>query len=372
MVVMSIAQRILLFAAPVLLVGCGTAPLASQPPTATLSARATEAVTPSPSAAEPAETTAATPDGTATASAQDTAEVIAFADDEAGVRDVWVMNADGSERRRVTQSAQDRVAIPNAWSPDGEQIAYAIGPPSSELYAFGIVNADGTGQRDFEQGIGATWSPDGTQLVFQDPSFTAPQIYVMDVPDGEPRVLTSGGSAVWSPDGAWVAFNTQPEQDQQQVAVIAPDGSALRELVPGYAPSWSPDGTDLTYFTGSASGAFEVRVVGVDGSRDRPLAAGEQPRWSPDGSRIAFLRADPTQQELQLWVAAADGTGEPVQLPIADYDFAWSPDGTRIAVGADDDGDGTSEIHVMAADGSSDEVIGPGDVPVWRPMPADG
>ena len=71
------------------------------------------------------------------------------------------MNADGSERRRLTQDGRGP-----AWSPDGKMIAFnredATGP---ELY---VMNADGSGKRslmrsDRMPGLSAgfpwAWSP---------------------------------------------------------------------------------------------------------------------------------------------------------------------------------------------------------------------
>ena len=298
--------------------------------------------------------------------------MIAFAaTDDAGVTDVWVMNADGSERRRVTRSAADRVAIPFAWSPDGAQIAFGIGPPFSEIYAIGFVNADGTEQREVVDGIGPAWSPDGTRLLYQDAGFEGTNIRIMELPNGEPRALWTGSGPVWSPDGESVAFTSEPMPDGQHVYVAPAAGGPPRDLALGYGPQWSRDGRQLTFFAGRTDGRFEVRVIGADGSDERVLAEGERPSWSPDGSRIAFLRVNAAVAELQLWVVPANGSAEPVQLPVGDYDFAWSPDGDRIAVGVDADGDGAAEIHVLSADGATDEVIGPGDRPTWRPAPAE-
>ena len=352
-------------AASLIITACGsTPPTATQPATPSVSARIATSSPEATRIAAPAATTSPTVPPTPAPSAQ----LIAFAGtDDAGATEVWVMNDDGSDRRQVTETAEDRVAIPSAWSPDGTQIAFAIGPPASELYASGIVNVDGTGQREVADGIGLQWSPDGSQAVFSDASFTAPQLHLMDLPDGEPLTLTQAAGGTWSPDGNLIAYNTQPEQDIQRVAVIAPDGTGLREITPGYGPSWSPDGAQLAYFIGTESGAFEVHVINLDGTGDRLVSEGQVPVWSPDGERIAFVRTDPAVGAIELWVAPADGASEPVQLPVGDYDFSWSPDGSQIAVGADADGDGVSEIHVVGIDGRSDVVIGAGDAPLWQP-----
>lgn len=50
---------------------------------------------------------------------------------ENGESDVWVMNQDGTDPIKVTR---DGTANAPTWSPDGKQIAYLAGRPSSDLY----------------------------------------------------------------------------------------------------------------------------------------------------------------------------------------------------------------------------------------------
>src|SRR5262249_492948 len=60
--------------------------------------------------------------------------------------------------------------------------------------------------------------------------------------------------------------------------------------------------------------------------------------WSPDGSRLAFASARHDTRDLDraedLWIAAADASGEPIKLTetVAAYLLpTWAPDGTRLA-----------------------------------------
>lgn len=104
------------------------------------------------------------------------------------------------------------------------------------------------------------WSPDGSTVVFTG----GPTLFQEESTNGNvwPRVLTipsTGGKvtpitpardrwiggATWSPDGEWIAF----QDDYETIAVVRPDGSARREIDLGYeviglswgvAPSPSP------------------------------------------------------------------------------------------------------------------------------------
>ena len=85
---------------------------------------------------------------------------------------VWVMNADGSDQRQLThptleQPAGSRGDYAGAWSPDGTRIAYSSDVDGDrEVF---VMNADGTDQRRLTRLRGAdspqAWLPDG-RIVF--------------------------------------------------------------------------------------------------------------------------------------------------------------------------------------------------------------
>ena len=68
---------------------------------------------------------------------------------------------------------------------------------------------------------------------------------------------------------------------------------------------------------------------------DTPGVREHAPAWSPDGKRVAYL-SDATG-EYEIYVRAADGSGEPKQLTKDGapwkFDPAWSPDGKKLAYG---------------------------------------
>jgi len=77
-------------------------------------------------------TTAWSPDG----------EQIAFASYRDGNWEIYIMNADGSDQRNVTDNPTSD-GLP-AWSPDGEQIAFTSEREGNfEIY---LMNADGSGE----------------------------------------------------------------------------------------------------------------------------------------------------------------------------------------------------------------------------------
>ncbi len=84
---------------------------------------------------------------------------IAFMSSGRGATDweIWVMNADGSNPQRLTNSRSNE-GLP-AWSPDGNSIAYVS--DQGGLWAIWVMNADGSNQRKL---VNMSGSPDGEIL----------------------------------------------------------------------------------------------------------------------------------------------------------------------------------------------------------------
>ncbi|MDP3069487.1 MAG: S9 family peptidase [Opitutaceae bacterium] len=101
------------------------------------------------------------------------------------------------------------------------------------------------------------------------------------------------------------------------------------------------------------------------------------PQISPDGARIAYVVTEVLKEEnrtnADLWVAKADGTGEPRRLtaaPKRDASPRWSPDGQWIAFESARDGE--TQIFLLPATGGGEArkltTISTGAAqPVWSP-----
>jgi len=239
---------------------------------------------------------------------------IAFVSERDGMSQIYIMNADGSDRRCLTQDHRQDHWYPH-WSPDGERIAFHSHQSSNvwSIYTIGVQGGDV--QRlthEDARDAGPVWSPDGTQIGF-DRDF---DLWIMNADGSNPRQITDDpgidGHADWSPDGSQIAL-TSERHGNPEIYVMSVDGSDLRRLTHDDAgdwwPNWSPDGTQIA-FKSDRDGDFEIYVINVDGTNLRQLtdntAEDGEPDWSPDGTQIAF--ESNRDGNFEIYVMNADGT----------------------------------------------------------------
>ena len=166
--------------------------------------------------------------------------------------DIWVMRADGSHERRL---AHDRGGLYDpAFAPDGKTLVVDGAGRGLFSVRLGSGAVDQlTGGRDFSP----DYSPDGRRIVFsayRDTTETT-ELYVVKADGSNVTRLTdddhSDDSPVFSPDGKLIAFThfttSKPhgedgdiKEEGARVTVIGADGGGAKELRPGFAPSWAP------------------------------------------------------------------------------------------------------------------------------------
>ncbi len=125
---------------------------------------------------------------------------IAFISDRAGSPHVYVMDQEGANLRSLTSGGfhtQPR------WSPKGDTIVYTARQGSHDLWA---INLDGSNPRRLTAGPGdnqgPTWAPNGRHLAFQSNRLGRWQIFTMLADGSEQAPLTRGAehtSPSWSP-----------------------------------------------------------------------------------------------------------------------------------------------------------------------------
>jgi Tol biopolymer transport system component len=110
---------------------------------------------------------------------------IVFASQAGGlVSAVWIMNADGSNKRRLTDAPLE-AGGPDI-SPDAKRVAFYSQQNTPRPAAVWVMNVDGSSQQRLTRGgLYAIYSPDGTKLVFAKGTLASGPInlYTMN-PDG--------------------------------------------------------------------------------------------------------------------------------------------------------------------------------------------
>jgi Tol biopolymer transport system component len=239
--------------------------------------------------------------------------------------DIFVLDLPtGSLRRLTSDPGQEINAV---WSPDGQKIAYRSNRDGRD--DIWLMDADGGNRRNLthtpdRDEYGATWSPDGKWLAFNasQPGLRGPLQLVVLRPDGTGRHVLRTAYAEfpdWSPNGRQLAFASMlpgglglnPDYD---IRVVNADGTGEHALgttpnVHEMYPRWSPDGARLAFMAGPVGvDSTTVWIMRADGAQRKEITSGNSalPGWSPDGRYIAFVRAG---EQNELLVVRPDGSG---------------------------------------------------------------
>ena len=216
---------------------------------------------------------------------------IAFTSNRDGNLEIYVMNADGTGVKNLTNN-------PNgdgnpAWSPDGSRIAFlSVRDGNHEIY---VMNADGTGVKNLTNNPNGdgnpAWSPDGSRIAFLSVRDGNHEIYVMNADGTGVKKLTNNpaGDAypAWSPDGSRIIFSSDRDGNEE-IYVMNADGTGVKNLTNNPADdgssAWLPDGSRVAFWS-ERDGNVEIYVMNADGTVVEKLTnnpAGDgYPEWSP-------------------------------------------------------------------------------------------
>jgi Tol biopolymer transport system component len=339
------------------------------------------------------------------------------------VNDIFVMNANGSGRKRLTATPNVNEVQP-AWSPGGRWIAFTGNKGVYAMRSNGrqmrLVAAKGV-QPSWKKGTNGivytrrtarwngfvlqtnlngkqtrwllrprldaspTWSPDGSQLAFTRDGV----VYIVSEDGMIPRSTgLKGADPAWSPDGERLvaAFGRDLEIANSDGTNPTPLDLKLdpAKYVSVSEPTWTAGAksneSSIAFTATDTSGIKNIFVVGLPAKSPKakagtleplPLGCGTigagSPTWSPDGSLLAFAC------DQSIAISRSDGSNPRPLSSAPNAMLAWSPDGSQI-VFSKQFGDDLPELHLMNSDGTAPVALdtGPGgsDQPDWQPFPA--
>ncbi len=169
-----------------------------------------------------------------------------------GNYEIYIMNPDGSEQVNLTQHRANDVGA--VWSPTGEKILFVSDRGGvRDLY---MMNSDGSNvRRVFKRKIEAwrtspTWSPNGKQFAYVHINWDLLTfiIYIATLGEQEEEHLVEGFDPAWSPEGTEIACAID-----DRLTLINVHTGAQKQLLPKKAmnwqryPSWSAAGDKLAF-----------------------------------------------------------------------------------------------------------------------------
>jgi Tol biopolymer transport system component len=141
--------------------------------------------------------------------------------DASTVANINVMNYDGSNQIDLTQYPIDSYVynVMGSWSPDGNKIAFQ-GGGNPDIH---VMNADGTGRRQLTNTAGEqpAWSPEGDKIAFTRDG----EIYIMNAADGGNQVKLTGEHLINEHVPDWGTQTTLPpsEKDASPPIIFVPE-----------------------------------------------------------------------------------------------------------------------------------------------------
>ena len=244
---------------------------------------------------------------------------IAYVRQDGRVKEIWMMDYDGENRRQVTHDRS--LALSPTWAPWGSEVAFTASYPFST-----------------RPGLN-----------------TAPN---------------------YSPDGKWIAC-TLSRDGNAEIYLISRDAQTARRLtrnaIIDTSPSFSPTGREIV-FTSNRTGSPQVFVMDLEGLNQRLVTIegsyNDSPQWSPKGDKICYA----ARHDGIFDVIVMDANGQnPIQITSNaghNENPHWSSDGRKIVFSSSREG--KRQIFMMNSDGSDVvRLTGDGECfnPSWGPRP---
>jgi eukaryotic-like serine/threonine-protein kinase len=283
-----------------------------------------------------------------------TADASSFATVQtSGLIHIWV--APGGQAENAVQLPVGNIGYSGgnegiSWTPDGRMVFVLHSGKRGDIW---IMNADGNNRRQLTTGDGNNHNPvvtpDGQHIVFTSSRSGQRNVWRMNIDGTDPQRLTDSlldFLPAVSPDGQWVVYSSMTEGRQSLWKVPTGGGTPIEVINgKGVNPAISPDGKLLAFLFAEAAvpdvPPNRIAIIPFEGGER--LKTFEIPgglggartilQWSRDGRSLLYTAI--ANNVSNIWRQPIDG-GKPVQLTnfkehlITAYN--WSADGKQLAV----------------------------------------
>jgi serine/threonine protein kinase len=227
-----------------------------------------------------------------------------------GTRDIWLMNADGSEDRQLTANAGLNL-LPCA-SEDGRYVAFASNRAQKAEMQIWRMNIDGTNPTRVIDDInnGPPRCMKGNAILYSSGAESAPTLWKLSLDGGSPTRLTdyyASAGPVSPTDGriAILFLDRSVTPPRLRTGLVSPEGGPPKEKF------------DFPFVAGTLGGGFYGQVI----------------RWTADGKSLTYIETKDGVSN--LWAQPVNG-GPARQLTNFKSDlifnYAWSRDGKKLAL----------------------------------------
>ncbi len=277
---------------------------------------------------------------------------IAFASQRTGIPQIYLINADGSDLRPITNLPEG--ACQPSWSPDGTRLVFTSpcrhntdSYRESSLY---FINADGSDLTPLNTAPGGdfdpVWSPDGKRIAFTSLRDGHKEIYVLDIETSNIARLTSSDSDEensqprWSPFSNQIAF-VKKRFGALQIWTMTDSGQNPEQVVRSgqtlwdYFPVWSPDGQYILFNqrqinTGALPWLMQIRYEDRFTQLASRLKLGvvgiQNLSYSADGFWMVYEGVDERDNTDVYYMTASGATRTRLTTdPRDDFDPVWRP-----------------------------------------------
>lgn len=271
--------------------------------------------------------------------------------------DLYVKNIDGTDSVRLTKTAKSEGGA--AWIENGEKIAFLYADEAGVPQLW-VMNADGSDRKcvsSLENGVeGFKFSPDSKKVVLVSSvkySREAKDVY-SDLPEATGRIIDDLMYKHWDqwtkdiPHPFVGDFTGDKVENIEDIMASEPYECPMRPFGGVEAFAWSPDSKSLVYSSRKKTGLeyavstnSDLYLYSLEDKSTRNLTEGmmgydTNPAFSPDGTKLAWLSMehDGYESDKNRIFIMDMATGEKTDLT-SDWDYtaseiAWNTDGKTI------------------------------------------